>query len=118
MQEVFNNCAIEETNFTIAHLKCSRISAAARKTYQQSALSFRKNEVSSAHPPGSSIKNFFQAKLGKSQISKIESQLVRGAIATNTALRAITHPENLKAFKMLNPSFNLSGITVLRTTVF
>lgn len=60
----------------------------------------------------------FHLKLGKSQILKIESQLVRAAIATNTGLNALANSEYLKAFKMLNPSFQLSGKTSLRTTVF
>lgn len=99
-------------------LACTRISAAARKEYTQSAFSFRKNHASRSGASGTSIKNFFQTKIGKSQIMRIEAQLVRAAIATNTGLNSISNPEFLKAYKMLNPSFELSGRTALRTTVF
>lgn len=99
-------------------LACPRISSAARNQYQRSTFSFRNTNVPEKTQGSSSIKNFFQVKLSKAQISRIESQLVRGAIATNTALNVLSNPEYLKAFQMLNPSFQLCGKTSFRTTVF
>eukprot|EP00171_Calliarthron_tuberculosum_P003158 IDg3158t1 len=102
------------------HIKnCSHLPSGARLRYVNSSDSFKASTtrgISSGDTQ--SIKNFFQPKLTADASRKIENQLLRAFIATNTSFNAASSSEFQKLFNMLNSSFITPRRTKLSTTVF
>jgi len=101
------------------HVKsCTNISLSARNLYLMNKHAFHNNNTNATKSSTCSIKEFYQPKVGKKFASKIETQMIRAAIATNTSFHALTNPEFIELFRLLNPSFVAPGKTALRTSIF
>lgn len=77
---------------------CKNIEKNAKDMYLQNQFAFGMNQSSVAKSSTTSIKNFFQPKVGNKHAQRIELQIIRALIATNTSFNACA----LRGRRLLN----------------
>lgn len=106
-----------ETMFN--HIRsCHKIPEAVKQKYYDSDSSWkpRTSSTKSALNTGN-IRTFFQPSLSKSNYSRIQDEMLRAAIDNNVSFNAICSPSFTKLFRLLNPTFNPTSASTLRTSV-
>lgn len=100
------------------HIKaCRMISATVKNDYYASNSSWKPTSIrNEATSNAGNINKFFQPKISKTFSRAIESQMVRAIVTTDISFNALCHPEFVKLFRMLNPSFTPSSVSTLRTS--
>lgn len=97
---------------------CTKIAREEKQDYLEMMESFRTPKASGTDKSSQgTISQSFMLRLSKKDMARIEDQMLKAVVATNSSYNALCNPEFTKLFYLLNPSFQPPGRTKLRTSI-